>query len=321
VYSDALDPNTTLVVGSVTTTAGTVTVGNDPGDTHVEVAIGTLPIGQSVTITYDVTINSPLPPGTTAIVNQGIVSGDNFPEEPTDDPTTTDTDDPTEIRLGVQLLATKRYQVINPDPQILYVIEITNIGSQPQTDNPGPEFVDPIPEGTRFLGFPLGGSGGAVFDEANNRITWDGSIPPGKTVTIRFAVAVEGGAKLLAQAPGPQMRGSEASVGALVGPLVFLPIGAVLGLTAVVRRSRSRRSSSSGCFLLILILAFVVNSCAPFSPGPNDPVVTVCNQGELNVDTDGDGTNDTTQFTDDPSTVEEDDPTCFDVVLGAVTAP
>ena len=334
VYTDSLDPNTTLVVGSVTTTAGAVTQGNAPGDTGVEVTIGTLPIGQSVTITYDAIIHTPLPLGTTSISNQGFVTGDNFPLEPTDDPTTSASDDPTEIRLGVQLTATKRYQVINPDPQILYVIEITNVGSQTQPDNPGPEFVDNLPEGTRFLGFPGGGGGGAVFDEANNRITWDGSIAPGETVTIRFAVAIEGGGKLLAQIPTGPGSEDKRLAAVPVGPpagfwvLGLLLLGTLLGLATTAgidrwglgRRLRLPRAGLLGS--LLLTLALVVSSCAPFfSSDPGSSIVTVCNQGEVNVDTDGDGTNDALQFTDDPSTVEEDDPTCLDVALGATAMP
>ena len=37
----------------------------------------------------------------------------------------------------------------------------------------------------------------------------------------------------------------------------------------------------------------------------------ICNQGTVNWDTDGDGTNDTAEPTDDPDTVKQDDPTCL----------
>jgi hypothetical protein len=62
----------------------------------VSLNIGTLPAGESVTITFDVTINSPLvPPSTTQVSNQGTVSGSNFGSVLTDDPTVGGTADPT----------------------------------------------------------------------------------------------------------------------------------------------------------------------------------------------------------------------------------
>ena len=48
--------------------------------------IGKLPVGKSVTITFNATINDPLPAGTNQISNQGTVSGDNFDNVLTDDP-------------------------------------------------------------------------------------------------------------------------------------------------------------------------------------------------------------------------------------------
>ena len=61
----------------------------------VDVNIGTLPAGKSITITFDVTVNDPLPAGTTQVSNQGAVSGSNFTDMLTDDPDTPAPDDPT----------------------------------------------------------------------------------------------------------------------------------------------------------------------------------------------------------------------------------
>jgi uncharacterized repeat protein (TIGR01451 family) len=91
-FSDTLDPNTTLVVGSVTTTKGIVTVGNSTGDASVEVDVGTLLAGgqatETVTITFQVTVNDPLPAGVTHVYNQGLFLSNEAPPEPTDDPDT-----------------------------------------------------------------------------------------------------------------------------------------------------------------------------------------------------------------------------------------
>ncbi|MBI2215494.1 MAG: DUF11 domain-containing protein [Acidobacteria bacterium] len=86
-FIDAPDVNTALVAGSVTTTAGTVTTGNTVGDSTVAVNVGTVAaLGGTVTITFQVTIDNPFPIGVAEVSNQGVVSGDNFADTPTDDP-------------------------------------------------------------------------------------------------------------------------------------------------------------------------------------------------------------------------------------------
>ncbi len=62
---------------------------------QVSVSVGTLQPGESVTITYDVTINSPLSIAVTQISSQGTVSGSNFSTVNTDDPETNTANDAT----------------------------------------------------------------------------------------------------------------------------------------------------------------------------------------------------------------------------------
>ena len=100
VFTDTPDPNTALVVGAVATTQGTITSGNNPGDTGLSVSIGLLPAGTTVVITFRVTIDDPLPPGIDRVSNQGLVSGAEFPAAPTDDPATPASSDPTTTLLG-----------------------------------------------------------------------------------------------------------------------------------------------------------------------------------------------------------------------------
>src|SRR4051794_35972404 len=66
---------------------------------QVNVSIGTLAPGESVTITYDVTIDNPLSPSVTQISSQGTVSGSNFTSVNTDDPETTSANDATVTTL------------------------------------------------------------------------------------------------------------------------------------------------------------------------------------------------------------------------------
>jgi hypothetical protein len=57
--------------------------------------IGTLPDGESVTITFNVTIDDPFGGALPQVSNQGTVSGDNFGDVLTDDPSVVGTADPT----------------------------------------------------------------------------------------------------------------------------------------------------------------------------------------------------------------------------------
>lgn len=99
VFSDSPDSNTSLVAGSVTTTQGTVTSGNSGGNTSVAVDIGTIGAGETVTITFQVTINLGIPSSVTSVANQGLVSGGNIGSSFTDDPDTAEADDPTVTEL------------------------------------------------------------------------------------------------------------------------------------------------------------------------------------------------------------------------------
>ena len=76
--------NGTLVVGSVTTSQGSVTTGNTAGDTTVEVDAGTIADAGSVTVTYDVLIGAGASP---EISSQGTVTSDGLTAGTvTDDP-------------------------------------------------------------------------------------------------------------------------------------------------------------------------------------------------------------------------------------------
>lgn len=78
-FSDVPDSNTFLLNGTVTTSRGTVTIGNTPGDTTIGVNIGDLLQGDSAEITWVVKAGFIRPPFTDIqIVNQGYLSGSDF---------------------------------------------------------------------------------------------------------------------------------------------------------------------------------------------------------------------------------------------------
>ncbi len=199
-FTDTPDPNTTLVSGSVQTTQGTITGGNT-GTPPVSVNIGTIPVGGSVTISFRVRINNPLPAGVTQVANQGFVTGDNFPRTPTDNPKTPQPDDPTitPVTLGPVINATKADLLLvdadgngfaSPGDTLLYTVQIRNSGNSAAL---GVVFSD-VPDANTTLvagsvlttqGTITGGNAGTPPVTVNV-----GTIPAGGTVTISFQVKI-----------------------------------------------------------------------------------------------------------------------------------
>ncbi len=67
----------------------------------VSVNVGTITPGGAATVTYRVTISDPMPSGVTQISNQGLVTGDDFANAVTDDPSTPASDDSTITLVGL----------------------------------------------------------------------------------------------------------------------------------------------------------------------------------------------------------------------------
>ncbi len=95
VFSINPPDHTHLVVGSVTTSAGSISTGNAPADASVQVALGDLTQGSSVTVTYRVTLAASLPDSVTQIVSQGSIAASNAAAALSNDPTTPAPLDPT----------------------------------------------------------------------------------------------------------------------------------------------------------------------------------------------------------------------------------
>lgn len=73
-----------------------------------------------------------------------------------------------------------------------YTITISNTGKAVQYDNPGPEFVDYIPENTTYVNNSAYSAYGTIgFDELENRITWNGSIPAESSIVLEFKVKID----------------------------------------------------------------------------------------------------------------------------------
>jgi uncharacterized repeat protein (TIGR01451 family) len=206
VFRDTPDINTALVVGSVTKSQGTVTKGNSGGDTQVEVDVGTMVAGASVTIQFQVTIDIPFPGGVTQVSNQGIVLCDELANEPTDDPDTGPSGDATKTNVIVVttapiLTASKvdNLQVDSdgsgdpsPGDTIRYVITINNTGDGNATgvvfsDTPDVNTALVVGSVTTNIGSVTTGNGAGHTSVVVNV----GTIPPAGSVTINFNVTVD----------------------------------------------------------------------------------------------------------------------------------
>ncbi|MDP9120352.1 MAG: hypothetical protein M3O15_03130 [Acidobacteriota bacterium] len=99
-----LDPHLTLAAGSVTTTAGTVTAGNQAGDTTPTVGLPSLPPGGTVTIVFRTTVAAFLPGDLKLLSSQAMLSGANFPATVSDDPDTPAPLDPTTTPIATDLV-------------------------------------------------------------------------------------------------------------------------------------------------------------------------------------------------------------------------
>jgi len=155
-FSDAPDANTTLVVGSVSVSQGTVTSGNTVGDTDITVELAEIiGAGGSAVVTFDVTINDPLPIDTTYVENQAVVGGSNFPDEPSDDPDYADEDDPTITLLDGALMklvtSTNQAHTLGNDVAIGEIVEYDLTLYIPPGGTLSTEVTDILTEGLAFV--------------------------------------------------------------------------------------------------------------------------------------------------------------------------
>lgn len=201
-YDDTPDPYSTLLVGSVSTTLGTVILGNNPGDNSVSVSLGTLSPAQEATINFQVVIDDPLPPGITFLSNQGFLSGTELDPVPSDDPDTPQLDDPTitYLTVGPILEATKTDHLFgdkdgnglpSPGDTLKYDVEIINMGGATAH---GVTFTDTLdPEVLLVVGSVSSSQGSVVI--GNNPLdtlvyVYLESLEVGHSVAIEFLVTI-----------------------------------------------------------------------------------------------------------------------------------
>lgn len=268
IFRDTPDPHTALIENSVTASDGTIISGNSAGDSQVRIDLPSLAPNASVTVRLRVQMKSVLPLGTVSIRNQGLVSSNERPDEPTDDPTTPAPHDPTETIVSTApfLKVEKTYTMFNDldgngQPSagdiLKYTVTVTNLGDENAGSVMLHDGLDP--NVTLVIG---------------SVTTTQGAVISGNAERDRF-VQVN-----LGTLTG---NGGSATVAFRVGVNTPLPGG-----VAIVSNHAVVSSESAPSFV----------SDDPTTPGADDPTVTpvieqpyvlVTKRDFLKIDADGDG--------------------------------
>ena len=170
VFTDPIPGRTSYVPGSATTTRGTIAA----SASLLTVNVGAMGSGDTVTITFRVTVDAGTPTGT-VISNQGSVDSDQTVPEPTDvDGIDANGDQPTDIVVGgsptpASALYAEKYVALADDAdasgsvtqgdRMRYTVVLSNVGSAPLADA---AFGDTIPVGLAYVPGSAVASAGVV---------------------------------------------------------------------------------------------------------------------------------------------------------------
>lgn len=197
VLSDAPDPLSQLVAGSVTTSVGRVVVGNSDNDQSVQVNLPQLDADQTVVVRFDVRLPNSLPQGVESITNQAVLDSAEWPPVLSQDPDGSQPDGATELLINAvpeltlsKTLLTDTPADIAPGALLRYQLSYLNRGSQ---DASGVVLTETVPEFTRFEA--AGSSVGWVCapDAQPGSVCQFtvGDVAVGETGEVNFAVRVD----------------------------------------------------------------------------------------------------------------------------------
>ncbi len=155
-----------------------------------------LPNGAAVTYTVNATISNAF---TGTLANTATVAI-GAPPAPNGLPTVTDPNlanntatDTTNVASPATVQGTKEVTGdFQPGGAITYTITLTNVGTGTQLDNPGDELVDVLPPQLTLVSASAT-SGTALANLGTNTVTWNGSLPPGGSVTITIDATIGSG--------------------------------------------------------------------------------------------------------------------------------
>ncbi len=205
VFTDPFDTNCSLVPNSVTTIPDATTAGYNItiSDTQIEVEIGEMVSGDTVTIEFVVEVNNPLPAGTDEIVNRGELSADSSTgsiNKYTDDDPSEDGEQPTitPVTAAPDISVTKTDNTsgpVSPGEQFTYTLTIVNDGDIAETNV---TLADPIGQHLSLAGNPVRTTPpGLTVNSGNSATDTSVSVSAGTiaggggTVVVEFDVVVD----------------------------------------------------------------------------------------------------------------------------------
>jgi RHS repeat-associated protein/uncharacterized repeat protein (TIGR01451 family) len=204
VFALEVDSASALVPGSASTSSGTVTGGNDPGDTAVTVDVGALAGGTSASIFFRATIADPFPDTARSLSVQALVASDELADVLSDDPSLPGVADPTVTYVVVPvpfLTATLGAALVvdlngdghpGPGDTLRYTAELVDEGGATAT---GVELtLPPDPETTLVAGSVTTTAGTVVEgqDPGDDMVRVDlGSLAPGDGAVVTFEAVID----------------------------------------------------------------------------------------------------------------------------------
>ena len=182
--TDSLDPNLTLDPTQTTTTHGTFVEGDQPGDTKIQIDLGTLPVSTAVAIHYEAVIADPY---VGFINNQINFTADNQPGGADSNVVVVD------VAARVpSMAAVKSVDDVTalPGQTLTYTVDITNSGNR---DADAPFFVDGISDpGLTLVPGSVTAPGGTIINDTTDvRVDYTSIAQAGGTEQITYQCVVE----------------------------------------------------------------------------------------------------------------------------------
>ena len=171
VVTDSLPPGVTYAGGSVAADVDGTPVAS--GAPPALVSGVTLPVDGMLTITFDVTVDSPIAGGITGFTNTAETQSDQYPT-----PTEASVTDPVSLTADLSLIKTDdEIGPVSPSDRLVYSITITNAGPD---EAAGVVVVDTLPPGVTFV---PGASDGSCTEAPAGTVTCVvGDLGVGSTV-------------------------------------------------------------------------------------------------------------------------------------------
>lgn len=165
--------------GDVTASSGSVSY-DDPNLKWS----GDIPAGQTVTITYSATVNSP-DKGDHQLTNTVTGSGDSNCAKGSDD-----TDCQTLVPVAeLQIAKTTDADKVEPGDKVSYTVTVKNVG---EADYDGATLTDDMSnalDDAVYNGDATTDTGDVSYDAPN--LTWSGNLPSGQTATLTYSMTVK----------------------------------------------------------------------------------------------------------------------------------